>query len=273
MNSLPEPGPARESQVVRVFLELADTLVADFDIIDSLTLLATRCVEILDTVATGILLADPDGRLRVMAASNEKARLLELRQLQNDEGPCIEAFASGDVVAHNDLRTAVTLWPRFTPYAVSAGYESVYAIPLRWRGNVIGALNLLKTRAGPLDDSDLALAQALADLATITILQATATRKARQREEQLQHALDSRIVIEQAKGMLGEHAHIDMADAFEHLRTHARNTNTKMTDLATGIVEGQLDLDYLAAAEPQRFSAGSGQRADPGIRPPDQDRN
>jgi GAF domain-containing protein len=231
--------------VIRTFLELADTLVADFDIIDSLTVLTARCVELLDIAATGVLLVDADRRLRVIAASSEQARLLELFQLQNDEGPCMEAFASGDSVVHTDLRTGIKRWPRFTPYAVGAGYESVYAIPLRLRGEVIGALNLFRSDPGPLGEVDVALAQALADLASITILQAAAATEARQRQEQLQYALDSRIVIEQAKGMLAEHAGIDMPSAFELLRARARNTNTKLTDVAAAIVDGRLDLEAL----------------------------
>ncbi len=249
----PQNSPTRESQVVRTFLELADTLVADFDIIDSLTALAARCVEILDASATGILLADEDGHLRVIAASSEQVRLLELFQLQNDEGPCMEAFSSGQVVVHTDLRSTVERWPQFTPYAVGAGYESVYAIPLRLRGNTIGALNLFRSKPGTLGDGDVALAQALADLATITILQAEATTEARRREAQLQYALDSRIVIEQAKGMLAEHEHIDMVTAFDHIRNRARNTNTKLTDIAAQIVDNRLDLGTFIANPPRKY--------------------
>jgi GAF domain-containing protein len=248
-----ETGPSRESQVIRAFLELADTLVADFDIIDSLTILAARCVEILDTAATGILLADSELHLRVIAASSEQARLLELFQLQNDEGPCMEAFASGQSVIHTDLGEANDRWPRFAPYAISAGYESVHAIPLRLRGNLIGAMNLFRSDPGRLADGDIALAQALADLASIAILQAAAATEARGREEQLQHALDSRVVIEQAKGMLAESAHIDMPAAFERMRSRARNTNTKLTDVAAGIVDGQIDVrSFAPGTSPKR---------------------
>lgn len=247
MSSPRANGVAREAQVIQTFLELADTLVADFDIIDSLTILATRCVEILDSAAAGILLADADGKLRVIGASGEQAHLLELFQLQNDEGPCMEAFASGESVISTDLRGAIERWPRFTPYAVGAGYESAYAIPLRLRGDIIGVLNLFRSEPGPLGGGDVALAQGLADLASIAILQAAATTESRQREAHLQHALDSRIVIEQAKGMLAEHAHIDMASAFDRIRTRARNTNAKLTELATRIVDGQLDLAVFVA--------------------------
>ena len=240
--------PTREVQIVRAIVALTDTLVDDFDIIDSLTALTARCVELLDTAATGILLADAGGHLRLIAASSEQARLLELFQLQYDEGPCLEAFATGHAVVETDLRSALERWPRFTPYAVGAGYDSVYAMPLRLRGNVIGALNLFRSDSGPLADGDIELVRALADLASITILQAAAATKAQLRDEQLQYALDSRIIIEQAKGMVAEHAHIDMATAFERIRTCARNTNTKLTDLAAHIVEGQLDLDTLTVS-------------------------
>jgi len=240
--------PTREAQIVRAIVALTDTLVDDFDIIDSLTALTARCVELLDTAATGILLADAEGHLRLIAASSEQARLLELFQLQYDEGPCLEAFATGHAVVETDLRSALERWPRFTPYAVGAGYDSVYAMPLRLRGNVIGALNLFRSASGPLADDDIELARALADLASIAILQAAAATQAQLRDEQLQYALDSRIIIEQAKGMVAEHAHIDIVTAFERIRTCARNTNTKLTDLAAQIVEGQLDLDTLTVA-------------------------
>ncbi len=251
MTPRPDVSSARETQIVSTFLELADTLVGDFDIIDSLTILAGRCVEILDTAATGILLADADGLLHLIAASSEQARLIELFQLQNDEGPCMEAFATGAPVINTDLHAANERWPRFAPYAVDAGFGSVYAIPLRLRGNIIGALNLFRAEPDILAEGDIALAQALADLATITILQDAAAIEATRRDEQLQHALDSRVVIEQAKGMLAEHAHVDMATAFDRIRARARNTNTKLTELATDIVNGRVDIATLTA-DPSR---------------------
>lgn len=247
MNLEQRSTSTREAKIVQAFVELADTLVDDFDIIDSLTVLASQCVEILDTAATGILLADGDGQLRLVAASSEQARLLELFQLQIDQGPCIEAFATGLPVISDSLQGASERWPQFVPPAIGAGYAAVYAIPLRLRGNIIGALNLFRTNSGPLEDDDIVLAQALADVASITILQAAAAAKAVLRDEQLQHALDSRVIIEQAKGMLAEHARIDMASAFDLLRAQSRNTNTKLTDLATHIVNGRVDLAAVAA--------------------------
>jgi GAF domain-containing protein len=234
---------SREALVSRTFLQLADTLVDDFDIIDLLTMLTDRCVELLDAQASGILLADKDGKLRVIAASSEQARLLELFQLQNDEGPCLEAYASGRAVVDTNLRDALSRWPRFTPYAVGAGFESVCALPMRLRGSIIGALNLFRSTRGAMPDADVQLAQALADVASVGIVQAEAAREAKQRDNQLQHALDSRVIIEQAKGMLAEQAHIDLAAAFNRLRTHARNTNTQLTAVASQIVNRELVLD------------------------------
>lgn len=232
----------REALVSRTFLQLADTLVADFDIIDLLTILADRCLELVDADAAGILLVDADGNLRVMAASSEQARLLELFQLQNEQGPCLEAFSSGQPVINPELRAAMERWPRFTPYAVGAGFESAYALPLRLRGVVIGALNLFRSASGPMPEADVQLAQALADIASIAILQAQATRHAQQRDDQLQHALDSRVTIEQAKGVLAERAGIDMDTAFNRIRAHARNTNTQLTTVAAQIIAGELAL-------------------------------
>jgi GAF domain-containing protein len=246
MNQSSEESSNREAQVVNIFLELADTLVADFDIVDSLTVLTTRCVEALDVTATGIMLAGSDGQIHVITASSEQARLIELFQLQNDEGPCTEAFATGAAVIETNLRTAIDRWPQFTPYAVGAGYRSVYAIPLRLRDNIIGALNLFRAEPGPLATEDIDLAQAIADLASIIILQSQAQVEARERDEQLQHALDSRMIIEQAKGMLAERANIDMASAFDRIRAMSRNTNTKLTDLATNIVNGRVAIETMS---------------------------
>jgi GAF domain-containing protein len=247
MTKRQETQTTRERLVSHTFLQLADTLVDDFDIIDLLTILADRCLELVDADAAGILLVDTDGNLRVMAASSEQARLLELFQLQNEEGPCLEAYSSGQAVINTELREALEQWPRFTPYAVGAGFESAYALPLRLRGTVIGALNLFRSTTGPMPDADVQLAQALADIASIAILQAKAIRNAEQRDDQLQHALDSRVVIEQAKGMLAERAHIDMETAFKRIRTQARNSNTQLTTVAAQIISGELALTDVAA--------------------------
>ena len=234
---------SRESLVSQTFLQLADTLVADFDIIDLLTMLADRCVELVDADAAGILLADNKGNLRVMAASSEQARLLELFQLQNEEGPCLDAHSSGERVTCTDLRNALQRWPRFTPYAVGAGFTAVYALPLRLRDSIIGALNLFRTQPGPMPEADVRLAQALADVASVAILHDQATREIEIRDGQLQHALDSRIIIEQAKGVLAERSQVDMATAFNRLRSYARSHNVQLTTVAADVVAGKITLD------------------------------
>jgi transcriptional regulator with GAF, ATPase, and Fis domain len=240
---------SRESLISRTFLQLTDTLIADFDIIDLLTILSDRCVVLTDADAAGILLVDAEERLRVMAASSEQARLLELFQVQNHEGPCLEACSTGLPVIHTDLRSAVEQWPRFSHFATEAGFQSVYALPLRLRGTVLGALTLFRASTEPLVDADVALAQALADVACIAILQDQAARAAQRRDAQLQHALDSRVIIEQAKGVVAERAHVDMGTAFELIRAHARNHNIQLTSVAASIVAGELTLESAVADE------------------------
>lgn len=235
----------REDLIADTFVGIVDSLVDDFDIIDMLTGLADGCVELDLAAASGILVADANGKLRVMAASSEKAHLLELFQLQNDDGPCLEAFSTGESVAHLDLRAAYDRWPRFAPEAVRAGFHSVHAFPLRLRTLVIGALNLFAEEGRVISEPDVHLAQALADVASIAILQDQIIRQSDIRVGQLQHALDSRVAIEQAKGMLAERAQVDMEQAFQLLRTHARNTRRHLTEVAMEIVGGALGLDQV----------------------------
>ena len=241
---------AREDLLAQTFVQLADSLVADFDIIDLLTVLSDRCIELFDVEAAGILLVDLEGKLRVMAASTEQTRLLELFQLQNEEGPCLEAYSTGRPVSHDDLRAAEERWPRFAPEALAAGFQSVSALPLRLRASVIGALNLFRSQPGALPDSDIRLAQAWADVASIAIIQDQANTVLHLRDGQLQHALDSRVVIEQAKGMLAAHASIDMAEAFHRLRTFARASNSQLTEVANDLVSGARSLDEITVKAP-----------------------
>ena len=242
----------REELLTQTFVQLADSLVDDFDIIDFLTMLADRCVELVDADAAGILLADPKGRLRVMAASSEQARLLELFQLQNDEGPCLEAFATGHAVVDTDLRSAVDRWPHFAVEAIAAGFESVYALPLRLRSVVIGALNLFSEESRLMPEADVRLAQALGDVASIAILQDQGIRESRIRAGELQYALDSRVAIEQAKGMLAERLRIDMDEAFDRLRRHARSTNRQLTSVALGMIAGTISVADVGTKLPVR---------------------
>jgi GAF domain-containing protein len=234
----------REALATRTFVQLADTLVIDFDLIDILTVLSDRCVELLDAAAAGILLADPHGRLRVMAASNDEAELIELFQVQNDEGPCLDCYRSGNAVINSDLR-AQTRWPRFATESVRLGFPSVCALPMRLRNNTLGCLNLFMSTPVGLSETDVALAQALADVSSIAILQDTATRLATTRELQLQHALDSRVIIEQAKGMIAEHESVSMDVAFSRMRTFARSNNQPLTETAHNLVYGILSIESL----------------------------
>ncbi|MEU5434648.1 GAF and ANTAR domain-containing protein [Streptomyces sp. NPDC020719] len=226
-----------ERLLAKTLVELADNLVADFDLIDFLRLLTDRCVGMLGASAAGVLLADRDGELRVMAASDEQVRLLELFQLQNDEGPCLDCYRTGTPVAVPDLRTETDRWPRFTTQAGHHGFGAVQALPMRLRDEVVGALNLFHTDPGPFDPGSTSIAQALADVATISLLQQRSTHRSTVLNEQLQTALNSRILIEQAKGKLAERHGIDMEQAFTALRGYARAHNRRLSDIARAFVD------------------------------------
>src|SRR6266566_6880268 len=196
------------------FIELADTMVADFDVIDFLHLLTDRSVALLAASAAGVVLADPRGELRLAAASTEQAGLLELFQLQNDQGPCLECFRTGQPVTASDLAGPAPRWPRFAAAAAQAGFATVEALPMRLRDQVIGALNLFRASPGAFDPGDVRIGQALADVATISLLHERSLRHSDIMNEQLQTALNSRVVIEQAKGKLAERLGLDMEQAF-----------------------------------------------------------
>jgi GAF domain-containing protein len=220
------------------FVDLADTMVADFDVIDFLHLLTDRTVLLLAASAAGVVLADPRGELRVAAASSEEAGLLELFQLQNDQGPCLDCFRSGRSISAADLTGPDQRWPRFAQAATHAGFRTVEALPMRLRDQVIGALNLFRAEPGRFETADLRIAQALADVATIGLLHERNVRRSETVAEQLQAALNSRVMIEQAKGKLAERYGIDMDRAFTMLREYARNTNQHLTDVARDFVTG-----------------------------------
>jgi len=231
-----------ERRVTDVFVEMADTLVADFDLIDFLHLLTERCVQVLDISATGLLLTDQRGALRVTAASTEQTRLLELFQLQVDEGPCLDCFHTGEPVIVSDLTTTADRWPQFTPAALDTGFRTVAALPMQLRGEIIGALNLFDPRPGAVTAEMQRLGQALADIATIGILQERAIRTRDILTQQLETALHSRIIIEQAKGVLAEREGLDTGQAFERLRAASRAHNRRIVDLAQVIVDGSEQL-------------------------------
>ena len=229
---------SRESMLAKTLIELADTLVADFDVVELLTILADRCVDVLDVGAAGLMLAGPDGRLRVMASSSEKMRFLELFELQSQEGPCLDCYRTGQPVVNQDLAKVNGRWPRFAVEAIAAGFRSVHALPMRLRGSVIGALNLFHVEVGTMRSADIEAAQAFADVATIAILQHRAKLEAQVVNEQLNQALNSRIVIEQAKGMIAQREGIDMAEAFARLRNQAREQNLRLADFARQVITG-----------------------------------
>ena len=219
------------------FVDLADTMVDDFDVIDFLHMLTDRSVRLLSVSAAGVVLADPRGELRVAAASSEAVGLIELFQIQNDQGPCLDCFRTGRPVSAADLAGPGQRWPRFAAAATRAGFFTVDALPMRLRDQVIGALNLFSARTGPLSPADLRIGQALADVATIGLLQERNVRRAETLAEQLQAALNSRVVIEQAKGKLAERTGLDMDRAFTLLRQQARDTNQGLTDVARYVID------------------------------------
>jgi GAF domain-containing protein len=230
-----------EPELVDVFVEMADTLVDDFDMIDFLHLMTERCVQLLGVSAAGLLLTSGQDTLQVVAASSERTRLLELFQLQTDQGPCVDCFRTGAPVSVADLPSAGR-WPRFTAAAAEVGFAAVHAVPMRLRSEVIGALNFFDTQPGALGAEKLRIGQALADVATIGLLQQRAIRQRDVLTEQLQSALNSRVLIEQAKGVLAERLHLDVADAFALLRSGARSRNRRLSELAQSIVDGSEQL-------------------------------
>ena len=238
---------SRETLLARTFVELADTLVADFDVVEVLTLLTDRCVEALDVDAAGIMLVAPAGDLRVMASSSEAMRVLELFEVQSQEGPCLDCYRTAQPVVNQDLATVNGRWPRFSVEALAAGFHSAHALPLRLRGTVLGALNLFNVEAGEMRPGDIEVAQALADAATIAVLQYRAALEAQTLNEQLNIALNSRIVIEQAKGMVAERESLDMEAAFARLRSYARGRNLRLVDVANDVIFGNLTASQLGA--------------------------
>lgn len=227
---------ARESVLARTLVELADSLVDDFDVVELLTRLTDRCVDVLDVAAAGIMLLSTEGELRVMATSSEAIRMLELFEIQAEEGPCLECCRTGEPVVNQDLTTVNGRWPNFVREALAANFRSVHALPMRLRGSVIGALNLFHVEPGEMREADVVAAQALADVATIAILQHRAAVEAQRLNEQLNHALNSRIVIEQAKGVLAERAGLNMEQSFAVLRSHARNHGLRLVDVANDVI-------------------------------------
>ena len=234
----------REESVAQCLVEMADILVADFDVIDLLTTLTARCVQLLGASAAGVMIASPGGDLRLVASSSEAMRLLEVFELEAQEGPCLDAFHSGERVADQELRSAIARWPKFASAALSAGFQSVSALPMRLRDETIGALNMFLVEPTPMDERNVVVGQAFADLATISILQHRSVTESHRLNVQLSGALTSRVVIEQAKGVVSERARVGLEDAFQLLRNYARNNNLRLTDVSQAAVDGTLDVAW-----------------------------
>jgi GAF domain-containing protein len=224
-------------RLAEVFVEVSDTLVDDFDLLDFLHMLTLRTAELAAASVVGLVLADQQGHLQFMASSREDAKMLELFQLQNEEGPCLDAFSTATAVVNTDLRDAAARWPRFAPHAAAAGFRSVHAFPLRVRSQAIGALNVFGADDGKhLDAEDVPIVQALADVASIALLQERAIRRGEVLTEQLQGALNSRVTIEQAKGAIAQAQGVSVDEAFTIIRGYARANNRRLGDVTHIIV-------------------------------------
>jgi GAF domain-containing protein len=234
-------APTREQALADTFVRLADTMVDDYDVADLLDQLVNACVQVLGVTAAGLLLDDQKGNLALVASSSQETRLLELFVLQNNEGPCLDCVRTGIAVTSGNLEDERDRWPLFVPAAHLAGFRSIAAVPMRLREQTIGGLTLFMDVPQPVPAANRRLAQALADVATIGILQQRSLHRSHVLSEQLQTALTSRIAIEQAKGVLAERNDMTMDAAFDALRRHARNHNLKLTDVATSVVTSGLD--------------------------------
>ncbi|HUP84405.1 MAG TPA: GAF and ANTAR domain-containing protein [Acidimicrobiales bacterium] len=223
------------------FAAIADSLVDDFDLVEILELVTETCINGLGASAAGLMLANAAGGLQVMTSSSEAIRLLELQEIAAQEGPCPECFAQGQPVLNQRLVDAVERWPGFAPSALAAGYGCVEALPMRTRGSTIGALNLFHRSETGASPEALIAAQALADVATIAIRQHRVATDARSLTGDLREALDSRVVIEQAKGVLIGRSAVDVDTAFEAMRSYARRRRLKLRAVAEGVLAGTID--------------------------------
>jgi transcriptional regulator with GAF, ATPase, and Fis domain len=232
----PEKKLERQALLSERFVTLADTLVDDYDVVEVLDGLMSTCLELLDVDEAGLLLTDPRGGLQRVASSSEEARLLELLQVQTREGPCFEAVATGQPIVVEDISATRARWPLFAERALADGFRSVYAFPMKLRDATVGGLNLFGVRRHTLDVESRVIAKALADVATIGIIQQRSLHRSSLLAENLQRALNTRIVIEQAKGVLSERGNIPMDQTFAVLRSYARSNNLKLSELAQSIV-------------------------------------
>ncbi|MFI6338890.1 ANTAR domain-containing protein [Streptomyces sp. NPDC050535] len=240
----------REQQLTDVFLDIADSLVSDFDILEFLQQFTIHCAALLDVATAGVLLGDERGHLQLLAASDENTRMLEVFAVRHEQSPCVDCFRSGHSVPHVDLTQpeALVRWPQFTQAARERGFAAVHAFPLRLRGTVVGALGLFRTTPQPLGQNDVLLAQAMADMATIAVLQQRTLAQSETERAQLQYALTSRIMLEQAKGVLAERWQCTVDEAFTAMRAYARTNQLRLTGLTQAIADGTFDTDQIPHA-------------------------
>ena len=243
----------RERDIIRAFVDLSHELVDDYDVVETLARLTSNCAEILDVASAGLLLADGRGALQLMASSSERTHHLEVFQLQREEGPCLDCYRDGEIVVAPDPATITERWPHFAEAASIAGFESVHALPMRLRDSVLGTLGLFGEVSGRLEDDDLALAQALVHVATVAIVNEKVTADSATVNAQLQNALTSRIVVEQAKGVLAHTGELDMETAFAVLRRYARDHGRRLAEVAAQVVSR--DLSGQTLIEHARFAA------------------
>jgi GAF domain-containing protein len=249
--------PGREAALAHTLVTIADTLVSEFDVADLFDRLTSACVDLLGAATAGLMLADHHGNLQLMASSSDAMRELELYEMRHNEGPCLDCYARREPFAI-DLRDddAARRWPQFTPRALRMSFTGVQALPMRLRGDTIGALNIFHTERGVFDEDDTKLAQALADIATIAILQRRALSSSELLAEQLQRALNDRIVIEQVKGLIAERGRLDIDAAFTLLRDFCRASRLPLTATARELISGERDLDDLLASRWRRPPSG-----------------
>jgi len=240
---------SRDEWLAQTFIELADTLVADFDLIEFLSMLAERCVELLGAVEVGLLLTGPGNRLQVMVSSSERMRMAELLEVQYEEGPCLDCYRTVQPIVNQRLESADARWPRFAPMARESGFKMVHALPLRLRSDVIGAMNVFDTAPHEITPADLNLTRAFADAATIGILQERTVKQHTDLSVQLQGALNSRITVEQAKGIVAERLNVDMDLAFALIRKYARDRSRQLGAVANALIEGSIIADVLRPSQ------------------------
>lgn len=254
----------REQQLVETFVTLTDTLVSDYDIVDLLQSLVDNAIELFDASAAGIMLTDNLDELEVVASTSERSGFIGLMQLEAGEGPCVEAFTSGRTVSVESPEQMQIRWPRFAAASADLGYASVHCTPLRLRGTTIGSMNLFRETSGELNTQDAVALRALTDVATISILQHRAVEQADLVQTQLQHALDSRVVVEQAKGFLANTHQVDMETAFTMLRSYARSHQARIADTARDVVARIVVIPEPHAAADRQTATG--QRGSSGSR-------